>query len=101
MAIRNPKREQLERLASKTLDAQFKTTIQEGLNRSPFEAEAVLDVVHEVYSPFLDAAAGRAPPGKVTLQQNEKRPSCPLVLPRFLGPETPELEPCLTNSAPI
>lgn len=67
MAIRNPKREELKRLASKTLDAKFKTTIQEGLNCSPFEAEAVLDVVHEVYTPFLDAAAGRAPPGKVTL----------------------------------
>ena len=49
MAIRNPKREELKRLASKTLDAQLKTTIQEGLNCSPFEAEVVLDVVHEVY----------------------------------------------------
>ncbi len=67
MAIRIPKREELRRLASKTLDAKFKTTIQEGLNCSPFEAEAVLDVVHEVYTPFLDAAAGTAPPGKVTL----------------------------------
>lgn len=70
MAIRNPKREELRRLASKTLDAKFKRTIQEGLNCSPFEAEAVLDVVHEVYTPFLDVldgAAGTAPPGKVTL----------------------------------
>ena len=67
VAIRNPKREELKRLASKTLDAKFKTTIQEGLNCSPFEAEAVLDVVHEVYTPFLDATSGTAPPGKVTL----------------------------------
>ncbi len=67
MAIRNPKREELRQLASKTLDAKFKTTIHKRLNCSPFEAEAVLDVVHEVYTPFLDAAAGTAPPGKVTL----------------------------------
>jgi hypothetical protein len=67
VAIRNPKREELRRLASKTLAAQFKTMIQEGLNCSPFEAEAVLDVAGEVYTPFLDAAGGTAPPGKVTL----------------------------------
>ena len=38
MSIRNPKREELRRLESKTLDAQFKTAIQQGLNCSPFEA---------------------------------------------------------------
>ena len=42
MSIRNPKREELRRLESKTLDAQFKTAIQQGLNCSPFEAEAVV-----------------------------------------------------------
>ena len=41
MAIRNPKKEELQRLESKTLEAQFRTAIQEGLNCSPFEAEAV------------------------------------------------------------
>ncbi len=67
MSLRNPKREELRRLESKTLDAQFKTAIQDGLNCSPFEAEAVLAVVREVYCPFMDAAAGTVPPGKVTL----------------------------------
>ncbi len=67
MSIRNPKREELRRLESKTLDAQFKTAIQEGLNCSPFEAEAVLGVVREVYFPFMEPSAGTAPPGKVTL----------------------------------
>ena len=43
MAIRNPKGEELRRLEAKTLDAQFKGTIREGLNCSPFEAEAVLE----------------------------------------------------------
>ena len=67
MAIRNPKREELKRLESKTLDARFKTAVQEGLNCSPFEAEAVLGVVREVYFPFMEPAAGAVPPGKITL----------------------------------
>jgi hypothetical protein len=67
MAIRNPKKEELQRLESKTLDAQFRTAIQEGLNCSPFEAEAVLGVVREVYFPFMGPSAGSAPPGKITL----------------------------------
>ena len=41
--------------------------IQEGLNCSPFAAEPVLGVVHEVYLPFLALAISTAPPGKVTL----------------------------------
>jgi DNA-binding CsgD family transcriptional regulator len=67
MGVRNRNREVLERLDSKTLDARFTTEIQQGLNCSPFEAEAVLDVVKEVYSPFLAAEAPQAPPGKITL----------------------------------
>lgn len=67
MGIRNAQREELLRLEAKTLDARFLTEIREGLNCSPFEAEAVLGVVQEVYFPFLDEAAGQAPPGKVTL----------------------------------
>ena len=45
MTIRNAKQEELRRLESKTLDAQFKTAIQEGLNCLPFESEVVLGVV--------------------------------------------------------
>jgi len=67
MGIRNRKRETLKRLDSKTLDAQFLQEIQHGLNCSPFEAEAVLEVVKEVYFPFLDQQSVKAPPGKVTL----------------------------------
>ena len=67
MGVRNQNREVLERLDSKTLDARFTTEIQQGLNCSPFEAEAVLDVVKEVYFPFLAAESPQAPPGKITL----------------------------------
>ena len=67
MGIRNKKRETLRRLDSKTLDAKFLQEIQHGLNCSPFEAEAILEVVKEVYFPFLDGQSIKAPPGKVTL----------------------------------
>lgn len=67
MGIRNRQREVVERLSCKTLDARFLAEIGSGLNCSPFEAEAVLDVVREVYFPFLDSATNQAPPGKITL----------------------------------
>jgi len=67
MGNRNIKKEQLHRLECKTLDARFLNIIQKGLNCSPFEAEAVLDVVKEVYFPFLDESTPMAPPGKITL----------------------------------
>jgi hypothetical protein len=67
MGLRNKKLEELRRLDSKTLDARFLNEIRDGLNCSPFEAEAVLEVVKEVYFPFLDQQSVKAPPGKVTL----------------------------------
>jgi hypothetical protein len=68
MGVRNPRYEELLRLESKTLDAQFLTTVQQGLNCSPFESEAVLNVVKEVYFPFLAQAQTSALlPGKITL----------------------------------
>ncbi len=67
MGIRNKKRQVRRRLDSKTLDARFIHEVQHGLNCSPFEAEAVLDVVKEIYFPFLDQQSIKAPPGKVTL----------------------------------
>jgi len=67
MGVRNQNREILQRLDSKTLDAKFLTEVEQGLNCSPFEAEAVLEVVKEVYFPFVDEHCAQAPPGKVTL----------------------------------
>ncbi len=67
MGVRNEKKETLGRLRSKTLDAQFLQEIQQGLNCSPFEAQAVLEVAKEVYLPFLDSDVVKAPPGKITL----------------------------------
>jgi DNA-binding CsgD family transcriptional regulator len=67
MGVRNRDREVIERLESKTLDARFTTEIEQGLNCSPFESNAVLDVVKEVYFPFLSAATSEPAPGKLTL----------------------------------
>ena len=67
MGLANPKKETLDRLSSKTLDAQFLQEIQQGLNCSPFEARAVLDVAKEVYRPFMEPDVVKAPPGKITL----------------------------------
>ncbi len=38
MGVGDAKREELNRLDCKTTDAQFKTTVREGLNCSPFDA---------------------------------------------------------------
>jgi len=67
MGTRNAKKEELSRLGSKTLDGRFLQIIQRGLNCSPFEAQAVLEVVKEVYYPFMDPENPQAPPGKITL----------------------------------
>src|SRR2546428_12671888 len=68
MGVRNVRRQELRRLEAKTLDARFLTEIQQGLNCSPFEAEAVLKVVKEVYFPFLDQVESPpAVPGKITV----------------------------------
>lgn len=67
MGVRNRTREELLRLECKTLDARFTREIQVGLNCSPFEAEAVVNVVREVYLPFIDRASPTGPPGKITL----------------------------------
>ncbi len=68
MGVRNTRRQELQRLESKTLDARFLTEIQQGLNCSPFESEAVLQVVKEIYFPFLDQLESPpAVPGKITV----------------------------------
>jgi DNA-binding CsgD family transcriptional regulator len=68
VGVLNPKRQQFQRLESKTLDARFLTEIQQGLNCSPFEAEAVLQVVKEVYvSLFAQEGDQLHTPGRISL----------------------------------
>jgi hypothetical protein len=51
--IRQPEREQLNRLTVKTLDQVFIMRGKEGLGCSQFEAEALTNLVKEVYFPWL------------------------------------------------
>jgi hypothetical protein len=67
MGVSNPPLELANRLRLKSLDSQFRAEVSHGLNCSPFEAECVLQVVKEVFFPFLDQAAAKTPPGKITL----------------------------------
>ncbi len=57
MGVRNIRRLELRRLEAKTLDARFLTEIQQGLNCSPFEGEAVLKVVRVNQSPSVKSAS--------------------------------------------
>jgi hypothetical protein len=56
-----------ERLAAKQLDQMFKQRILDGLNCSPFEAEAILQNVHDTYAAFFQCAPGLQP-GQLSLQ---------------------------------
>lgn len=67
MGSKRPTRLDVDRLATKTLDERFRTEIQQGLNCSPFEAESVLNVVHEVYSPYLGGGSAGGVPGSISL----------------------------------
>ena len=51
--VRKTAREQLDRLTVKTLDQVFIARAKEGLNCSLFEAQALTDLVKEVYFPWL------------------------------------------------
>jgi hypothetical protein len=67
MGIRNRSKELLDRLNCKTLEDRFRRELCQGLNCSPFEAEAVLQVVEEVFFPILDQHQPELPPGRISL----------------------------------
>ncbi len=67
MGIRRPGWETLQRLEHKTLDERFLGIVRKGLGCSAFEAEAVLEVVQEVYGPYLGVAPAEMLPGKLSL----------------------------------
>lgn len=67
MGSNRPKRTEVDRLSVKTLDDQFLNEIQKGLNCSPFEGEAVLSVVREVFAPLMGTHPTAGPPGTMTV----------------------------------
>ena len=65
--INNTALQRWERLAAKQLDQMFMQRMIAGLNCSPFEAEAILQNVHETYSTYFQCAPSLKP-GQVSLQ---------------------------------
>jgi len=51
--IRNKTEEKKKRLSVKTLDQSFRKEVEEGLNCSPIESKALIDIVREIYMPYL------------------------------------------------
>ncbi len=64
--INNTSKQLWDRLAAKQLDQQFTQHIIAGLNCSPFEAEAVLQAVHQVYAPLFECSPNLRP-GQILL----------------------------------
>ncbi len=67
------------RLQAKSLDAQFMNEMITGLNCSPFEAEAIIEKVHEIYTPLLETSQGLKP-GQIqmTVIDSSVAPNVPL-----------------------
>ena len=59
--INNTSLQRWQRAAARSLDAQFLYAMQQGLNCSPFEAEAIRDTVHTVYAPLMETTASLKP----------------------------------------
>ena len=94
--IRQPAREQLHRLTVKTLDQVFIMRVKEGLSCSQFEAEALTNLVREVYFPWLSQPeaiqAGQLAMTAVSADEPGHKPlshckMVPLVLTLYAGEE--------------
>lgn len=59
--INNTSLTRWNRLQAKTLDAQFMNEMISGLNCSPFEAESIVEKVHEIYTPLLETSQALKP----------------------------------------
>jgi hypothetical protein len=94
--IRQTAREQLDRLTVKTLDQVFIVRAQEGLGCSLFEAQALTDLIKEVYFPWLSRPeaiqAGQLALTAVSADEPPHRPlsrckMVPVVLTLYAGEE--------------
>lgn len=62
--INNTALKKWDRLAQKQLDQQFVAEIVSGLQCSPFEAVAILEMVYKIYAPFFETS-GTLKPGQI------------------------------------
>jgi hypothetical protein len=65
--INNSSLQKWERLALKQLNQQFVNEIVQGLQCSPFEANAILDTVYKVYASYFETT-GNLKPGQILFQ---------------------------------
>lgn len=65
--INNTALQKWSRLAQKNLDQQFINAVIKGLQCSPFEAQAVLDAVYQVYASYFETS-GTLKPGQLLFQ---------------------------------
>jgi len=65
--INNSSLQKWERLAQKQLNRQFVNEIVQGLQCSPFEANAILDTVYKVYASYFETT-GNLKPGQILFQ---------------------------------
>ena len=65
--INNSSLQKWERLAQKQLNQQFVNEIVDGLQCSPFEANAILDTVYKVYASYFETT-GNLKPGQILFQ---------------------------------
>ena len=81
--INNSSRQRWQRAEARNLDAQFSNGIIQGMNCSPFEAQAILEKVHEVYAPLFDNSDALGP-GRIRLAVIDATvaPNTPLALAR-------------------
>jgi hypothetical protein len=66
LLINNTSLQRWDRISAKSIDTQFKTAMQRGLNCSPFEAQIMVEKVHELYGPLFDNST-TVQPGQIQL----------------------------------
>lgn len=64
--INNTNPQRGHRISAKSIDAQFRLAMQKGLNCSPFEAQIMVEKVHELYGPLFDTSL-TIQPGQVQI----------------------------------
>ena len=81
--INNTSLQRWHRASARSLDTQFVNEIIQGMNCSPFEANAILDKVHQVYQPLMETADS-IKPGQIrfSLADIDVAPGTPLMQAR-------------------
>ena len=64
IVINNTSLQRWDRINAKSIDTQFMTAMQRGLNCSPFEAQIMVEKVHELYGPLFDSST-TVQPGQI------------------------------------